>query len=880
MKRVILMVGFACLPAFGCGDDDNDGSATDADTDSDTDGDTDSDTDTDTDADTDTDTDTDTDADTDSDADADTDGDTDTDTDTDTDSDTDTDTDGDTDTDSDTDADTDGDTDTYTNPCPDGEHAACYGNDVWCLNSEDMPQSLQETCTDGEQCVAVTTEVADCQCVGDWYQGCYAGDVWAYDSCDQFDHIVDMCVGDEECVMLDALTAACCVAEAKQQCGEDGNVHWYDSCDVEGEVAYACGGSLCENTSETTAKCKTTLCSGDGDCASMEMICNENWGVCAVSTCAGELDFTPCEVVTSPDRSFDICVGEVCVSPGCGDETCNTPGPHFPLADTGHRSCFNATTTMTCTSFPCSVDGTPAFCGQDAQYGWDAVLGNDPEDRFDRDLSVADQPVVVDNVTGLVWQGCAYGRTGDTCTGGTATSAVWETQVANCDSLGWGGFTDWRLPDRFELQSIIDYSRSSSPMIDVNAFPNTPGLYFWSSTSRPDLTSNAWTFTFYGGGTTSYHKTYENLARCVRSGSLEPRYLEPSTLSGYRVVKDTLEGLMWQGCALGQTAESCAGTATAMTWQEALKYCEALSWGGETDWRLPNIDELATIVDNHKTTEPSIDTDAFPNTPSDWYWSSTTRPYDVSDAWLVVFNSGFVYLNCKTDSFPVRCVRDDPGTDADVDTDSDADTDSDTDTESSNPGEQCYPSGQCTGEAICAKAFVEEITSYCYLDCEGDETLCDDSGYPYCVDLGDDTLCLKDVALSADSFTCEVGGFHSGNSVPLRIGDEAPVDLTHCNVGYQSSTDEYYMQLSALVGVYQRDVILFWPAASHVVGTITTATGTAQDVDYSPDEKWLLGVFQSGQGTVTLTEAGTTTGSIVAGSLDFAGWAYTAELVP
>ncbi|MBI5488414.1 MAG: hypothetical protein HY905_13860 [Deltaproteobacteria bacterium] len=52
-------------------------------------------------------------------------------------------------------------------------------------------------------------------------------------------------------------------------------------------------------------------------------------------------DFTPCDVRTVPDRSYDICVEGACVSPGCGDRTCNPPGPNWPLADTDQRSCFN-----------------------------------------------------------------------------------------------------------------------------------------------------------------------------------------------------------------------------------------------------------------------------------------------------------------------------------------------------------------------------------------------------------------------------------------------------------------------------------------------------------------------------------------------------------
>ena len=51
---------------------------------------------------------------------------------------------------------------------------------------------------------------------------------------------------------------------------------------------------------------------------------------------------------------------------------------------------------------------------------------------------------------------------------------------------------------------------------------------------------------------------------------------------------DTATGLIWQ---------QHPGTPTAITWEEALAYCDNLVLAGHEDWRLPNINELQSIRD-------------------------------------------------------------------------------------------------------------------------------------------------------------------------------------------------------------------------------------------------------------------------------------------
>jgi uncharacterized protein DUF1566 len=100
--------------------------------------------------------------------------------------------------------------------------------------------------------------------------------------------------------------------------------------------------------------------------------------------------------------------------------------------------------------------------------------------------------------------------------------------------------------------------------------------------------------------------------------------------NGDGTVSDTCTGLMWQK----------DNAPSSYTWQDALKYCEALRLGGHLDWRLPNLRELQSIVDYGRT-NPAIDP-LFGAVPA-WYWSSTTFPDPPNTvAWGIGFTSGFL----------------------------------------------------------------------------------------------------------------------------------------------------------------------------------------------------------------------------------------------
>jgi len=120
------------------------------------------------------------------------------------------------------------------------------------------------------------------------------------------------------------------------------------------------------------------------------------------------------------------------------------------------------------------------------------------------------------------------------------------------------------------------------------------------------------------------------------------------TDNGNGTVTDNNTGLIWQQAEPGY-----------MTWASALSYCEGLSLGGFSGWRLPSKKELITIVDYLiPYPGPTIKTAYFPNAYAAYSWSSTTYAGGPDDAWLVDFSDGGVYdIGSKGANCYVRCAR-------------------------------------------------------------------------------------------------------------------------------------------------------------------------------------------------------------------------------
>lgn len=127
--------------------------------------------------------------------------------------------------------------------------------------------------------------------------------------------------------------------------------------------------------------------------------------------------------------------------------------------------------------------------------------------------------------------------------------------------------------------------------------------------------------------------------------------------NGDGTITDKATGLMWvkEPGALGGPFGS-AGNPSTMIWNNAVELSRDIDYAGHTDWRLPNIKELQSIVD-YEEAAPTIDEVFFPNTQSDQYWSSTTFAAFTDAAWYLGFADGDVFYSAKTGSAYVQPVR-------------------------------------------------------------------------------------------------------------------------------------------------------------------------------------------------------------------------------
>ncbi len=255
------------------------------------------------------------------------------------------------------------------------------------------------------------------------------------------------------------------------------------------------------------------------------------------------------------------------------------------------------------------------------------------------------------------WEGAANGGE---CFGSDCDTASYVQAV---NAQGLCGHHDWRLPSRSELLSIAHAGRSG-PALDSTYFPSTTIGWYWASDEFSDA-SLAWTVGLDYGHSYVQGKDSAHRVRLVR-GQEAGEIVCPSLkyrLEDDRLV-DEVTGLTWTRCSLGQvwSGGQCQGDAQAMTWEEALSADvsafspDELGEAYRVGWRLPNVNELASLV-GLPCGIPTLDAKPFPDAQPSRYWSSSPFVDYAQAAWVVDFGSGVVHDSIRGNHHYVRLVR-------------------------------------------------------------------------------------------------------------------------------------------------------------------------------------------------------------------------------
>ncbi len=289
-----------------------------------------------------------------------------------------------------------------------------------------------------------------------------------------------------------------------------------------------------------------------------------------------------------------------------------------------------------------------AGTGQDAAYRAARVW---PNPRF-----IENSDTVTDTLTGLMWP-----KNGGLFEFPLSFDEARDA-VAEMNRAQMFGITDWRLPERRELFSLVSHANINPALPSDNPFLNVFPGYYWTATHCARLVRQAWYVHFGGGRVFKGMKTGSYMVWPVKqvsgrfSSDTHARTMknpQDRFTVGPHSVTDQRTGLMW-----AKNADLANGP---VKWSRALETVQKInekSVSGHTDWRLPNIRELESITDMDRHSPAIAGHDVFEDIKR-FYWSSTTSVYDARYAWTLYTEDGNLGVGYKSNpEFFVWCVRD------------------------------------------------------------------------------------------------------------------------------------------------------------------------------------------------------------------------------
>jgi hypothetical protein len=224
------------------------------------------------------------------------------------------------------------------------------------------------------------------------------------------------------------------------------------------------------------------------------------------------------------------------------------------------------------------------------------------------------------------------------------TSKTQVKAVAYCDTLSLAGHDDWRLPTRLEYVTLLDEGLPNGFAVPPLVPADSTGTQ-WTASATARAANNFFVVQDELGSINVAAADTPYTGRCVRGAPLTG-----SLSVGVDTVLDSKTNLEWQRSALEDKDRD---------WQEALAYCEALTHATKSDWRLPSIKELLTIVDETALEPPVVDAAAFGDSSATRYWSSTPALSFSSERFAFAVETAFGLTSDvkMTESAAARCVR-------------------------------------------------------------------------------------------------------------------------------------------------------------------------------------------------------------------------------